>query len=255
MPRGPRKRSNSGIYHIMLRGTNKQKIFQDEKDYQTFLEGLRKYHKLCDFQLFAYCLMSNHLHLLLCESAQGDPVDKIMRRLGTWYVYRYNRRYERSGTLFEGRYKSAVIENDNSFLAALRYIHRIPVKAGIITSPAHYHYSSYASYLADETDELVDTQVLRALIPKDEVAAWHQHDDKADCLDVTEQARRMSISDEKAVQVMKKACNTVYPEVFLQLPDIHRVSAIQQMRKAGASLNQIVRLTGTSMAMVRKAIG
>lgn len=72
---------------------------------------------------------------------------------------------------------------------------------------------------------------------------------------MTEQAGRMNISDEKAVQVMKPACGTVYPEAFLRLPDIHRVSAIQQMRKSGASINLIVCLTGTGMAMERKAIG
>ena len=103
MPRGPRKRSNSGIYHIMLRGTNKQRIFHDDRDYQTFLEGLRKYQSLSNFVLFAYCLMPNHLHLLLRADAHSEPIGKIMRRLGTWYVYRYNRRYERSGPLFEGR--------------------------------------------------------------------------------------------------------------------------------------------------------
>ena len=65
MPRGPRKRSHSGIYHIMLRGTNKQRIFHDEEDYATFLEGLSKYRELCRFELYAYCLMPNHLHLLL----------------------------------------------------------------------------------------------------------------------------------------------------------------------------------------------
>jgi REP element-mobilizing transposase RayT len=255
MPRGPRRRSSSGIYHILLRGTNKQQIFHDERDYQTFLEGLRKYHKLCNFELFAYCLMSNHLHLLLRENAQGEPVDKIMRRLGTWYVYRYNRRYERSGALFEGRYKSEAVENDNELITVLRCIHRNPVKAGILASPALYPYSSYASYLPEKPDELVDTQVLLALVPKEEIAAWHEYDDKAECLDVAERAKRLSISDEKAMQVMKWACGTANPEVFLHLSDLRRASVIQRMRKAGASLNQIVRLTGTSMALVRKAIG
>ena len=87
MPRGPRKRSASGIYHVIARGTNKQRIFHDEKDCQTLLEGLRKYKDLCGFQLFAYCLMPNHLHLLR-EGKESEPIDKIMRRLGTWYVFR-----------------------------------------------------------------------------------------------------------------------------------------------------------------------
>ena len=131
MPRGPRKRSNSGIYHIMLRGTNKQRIFHDDMDYQAFLEGLGKYNALSGFQLYAWWLMPNDLHLLLREGKESEPIEKIMRRLGTWYVYRYNRRYERSGPLFEGRYKSEAVEDDSCFLTVLRYIHRNPVKAGI----------------------------------------------------------------------------------------------------------------------------
>ena len=131
MPRGPRKRSNSGIYHIMLRGTNKQRIFHDDMDYQTFLEGLGKYKALSGFQLYVWCLMPNHLHLLLRESKESEPIEKIMRRLGTWYVYHCNRRYERSSPLFEGRYKSEAVEDDSCFMTVLRYIHRNPVKAGI----------------------------------------------------------------------------------------------------------------------------
>ena len=254
MPRGPRKRSDSGIYHVMLRGTNKQRIFHDDNDYMTFLEGLRKYKDLCGFQLFAYCLMPNHLHLLLREGKESEPIDKIMRRLGTWYVYRYNRRYERSGPLFEGRYKSEAVADDSYFLAVLRYIHRNPVKAAIAPSPAQYLFSSYASYMGEEADSLTDTQALLALVPKGEIEAWHEQDDKADCLEMAQHSGRLSISDEKALHVMKKASGASNLETFLFLPDKRRVSTLQRMRKAGASLNQIVRLTGTSMATVRKAV-
>ena len=83
MPRRPRKRSDSGIYHVMLRGTNKQQICHDDKDDQTFLVGLHKYKDLCGFQLFAWCLMPNHLHLQLRESKESEPIDKIMRRLSS----------------------------------------------------------------------------------------------------------------------------------------------------------------------------
>ena len=255
MPRGPRKRSASGIYHVMLRGINKQRIFHDGQDHQTFLEGMQKYKNLSHFELFAWCLMPNHLHLLLRESAEGEPIDKIMRRLGTWYVYRYNRRYERSGPLFEGRYKSEAVEDDNYFLTVLRYIHRNPINAGIVASPALYPYSSYSAYLADGTGGLADTQTLLALISRDEFAAWHEQEDKVACLDLDAHPRQKSIPDEKALEVMRKASNASSLETFRDLPDMLRERTLQRMRKAGASLNQIVRLTGTSMAAVRKAVG
>ena len=90
----------------MMRGTNRQRIFHDDADYITFLDCLRKVREVSGFALYAHCLMSNHLHLLLRVHEDGEPLDKIMRRLGARYVYRYNRRYERSGALFDGRFKS-----------------------------------------------------------------------------------------------------------------------------------------------------
>jgi putative transposase len=254
MPRGPRKRSNTGIYHIILRGTNKQRIFHDEADYQTFLEGLRKYNSMGCYRLYAWCLMPNHLHLLLQETVESEPIDKIMRRLDTWYVFRYNRRYERSGALFDGRYKSETVENDGYFLTVLRYIHRNPVKAGIAVSPALYPHSSYLSYISETPDNLIDTSALLALIPKGEIAAWHEQDDKTECLDMSERAGRKCISDEKAVQVMQRASGAANLEEFLRLPDNRKAGTLKRMRKAGASLSQIVRLTGTSMSIVRKTI-
>ena len=146
------------------------------------------------------------------------------------------------------------MENDSYFLTVLRYIHRNPVKAGIAPSPAQYPFSSYASYLRDETDGLTDTGALLALVPKGEFAAWQEQDDKADCLDAAWRTGRISISDEKALRVMRKASGSENLETFLHLPDKRRVGTIQRMRRAGASLNQIVRLTGTSMATVRKAV-
>lgn len=254
MPRGPRKLSNSGVYHIMLRGTNKQRIFHDDRDYQTFLEGLRKYRNQSNFALMAYCFMPNHLHLLLRADAGSEPIGKIMRRLGTWYVYRYNRRYERSGPLFEGRYKSEAVEDDAYFLTALRYIHRNPVKAGMVSSPVLYPYSSCAFYLSAQADDLVDTSRLLSLMRKEELADWHEQDESAGCLDLDERPGQKRIADDKALQVMQKASGAGNLEEFGHLGAERRAAAVRRMRKAGASLPQIVRITGISMALVRKVL-
>ena len=238
----------------MLRDTNKQRIFHDDMDDRTFLEGLGKYKALSGFQVYAWCLMPNHLHLLLRESKESEPIEKIMRRLGTWYVYHCNRRYERSSPLLEGRYKSEAVEDDSCFMTVLRYIHRNPVKAGMVSSPELYPSSSYASYFMEGTDGLADKQALFALVPKEDLAAWHQRDDRAGCLDVADRAVRRGISDEKAVQLMRRVSGADNLEAFARMPDKHREITLQRMRKAGASLNQIVRLTGNSMAIVRKAV-
>ncbi len=254
MPRRARKRSESGLYHVMLRGGNRQRIFHDETDYRIFLEGLRKYRDLCGFTLHAYCLLPNHVHLLIRENPSGETVSQVMKRLGVWYVARYNRRYERSGGLFEDRFRSEAVDSDAYFTTVIRYIHRNPVKAGIVDEPGRYPYSSYLEYVAPRPDALTDTSLLLAFIPRDEIPAWHAQDDGVSILDVPERARPSLLSDEKALQVMRKASGAANAEAFSRLDERAMVRALKRMREAGATLRQMVRLSGVSLAMVRKYV-
>ena len=95
MPRISREKSRSGIYHIMLRGINRQTIFEDAKDNGRFLDTLKEYRDVSGYKLYAYCLMGNHAHLLLKE--EQEDLSTIMRRIGASYVYWYNMKYERCG--------------------------------------------------------------------------------------------------------------------------------------------------------------
>lgn len=124
MPRQARKRSNTQIYHVMLRGINQQQIFEDNEDYAKFIQVIRDCKSLSGFQLFAYCLMGNHIHLLLKET--NEPIEQIFRRIGSRYVYWYNVKYRRVGHLFQDRFKSEPIETNEYFLTVLRYIHQNP---------------------------------------------------------------------------------------------------------------------------------
>ncbi len=254
MPRRSRKRSSSGLYHVMLRGINKQRLFHDDADYQTYLAGLLKYHAISGFTLYAYCLMPNHVHLLLRENPDAEPIGKIMRRLGTWYVFRYNQRYERTGPLFEGRYRSETVENDSAFLAVLRYIHRNPVKAGITQQAVQYPHSSCPVYFGLAEDSLIDTAPLFTLVPQSAVAAWHEQEDETQCLDVHEKPVATRLTDERAIKVMNKAAGARNLEEFACLDEKIRRTAIRKMHDAGSSLRQITRLTGESQGIVRKWI-
>ena len=129
MPRQARKKSNSGVYHIMLRGINRQLIFEDDEDMQRFIETLKRYKDECGYSLYAFCLMGNHIHLLLKEGE--EPISTILKRIAGSYVYWYNWKYGRSGHLFQDRFKSEPVEDDAYFLTVLRYIHQNPVKARI----------------------------------------------------------------------------------------------------------------------------
>jgi len=125
MPRQARQKSESGIYHIMLRGINQQIIFEDEEDSEKFIETLKTYKAISGYKIFAYCLMGNHCHLLL--KVEKEDLVLIFKRIAGSYVYWYNWKYYRRGHLFQDRFKSEPVEDDVYFLTVLRYIHQNPV--------------------------------------------------------------------------------------------------------------------------------
>src|SRR5690554_1287672 len=129
MPRRARQKSSTGVYHVMLRGINKQIIFHDQEDYKKYIQTIRDYKQLCEYEIYAYCLMNNHIHLLIKEGKEDLGI--IFRRIGSKYVYWYNLKYKRCGHLFQDRYRSEVVETEHYLLTVLRYIHQNLVKAGI----------------------------------------------------------------------------------------------------------------------------
>ena len=132
------------MYHIMLRGINRQRIFEDEEDHRRFLETLVRYRDACGCSLLAYCLMPNHVHIVLREGEQ--PLENVMRRIGASYVYWYNAKYGRTGHLFQDRFRSEAVESDAYFFTVLRYIMQNPVKAGLVNHPGAWRWSSFLAY-------------------------------------------------------------------------------------------------------------
>ena len=145
MPRQARIHSDTGTYHIMMRGNEKRKIFLDDEDRRRFI--LTVFEKASEEKadIYAYCLMDNHVHLLLHE--EGTDIAKLMKRINVSYVYYFNKKYKRVGHLFQDRFKSEIVDNEDYLLAAVRYIHNNPVKAGIVNSPEKYWWSSYYDYI------------------------------------------------------------------------------------------------------------
>ncbi|MDD2491542.1 MAG: transposase [Lutispora sp.] len=145
MPRRPRILSSTGIYHVMMRGINKGDLFADDRDREKFLEIIEVTSSLGEYDIYAYCLMTNHIHLLIKET--GDPIDRTMKRIGVSYSQHFNKRYERVGHVFQDRFRSETVENERYLLGCIRYIHNNPVKAGIIKQPEYYGWSSYSDYI------------------------------------------------------------------------------------------------------------
>lgn len=142
-------------YHLMERGVRRQEIFQDDFDKMIFMEILRDELNKNRCKLHAYCLMSNHFHLLL---ETGDiQIGKFMKALACKYAMQYNHRHLYKGHVFEDRYKSCLVETDTYFLQTSRYIHLNPVKAKMVAHPEDYRWSSYCTMIGLSDDRLTET--------------------------------------------------------------------------------------------------
>src|SRR3989337_1685227 len=158
MPRQARLDVPGALHHIMVRGINKSAIFNDDQDRQKFLERLRENVITAGAVVYAWVLMTNHVHILFKSGKQGISV--VMRKQLTWYAQYYNRRHRRTGHLFENRYKSILCDEDNYLLALIRYIHLNPVRAGIVATMSEldkYHWSGHSAVMNKQECPWMDT--------------------------------------------------------------------------------------------------
>lgn len=151
----------------MHRGVRRSAIFEDEIDYQVMMQVLKGCLGKYQCILHAYCLMTNHIHLLLETGNTG--IDKFMKHLSERYAVYFNHKYSYRGHVFEGRYKSCLVKEDAYFLQTSRYIHLNPVKAGIVIHPEEYFASSYCTILGMKDDGITDRGKTLAYFPKNEV--------------------------------------------------------------------------------------
>ena len=246
MPRTARRKSESNIYHVILRSVNKQQLFEDDEDCQKLLSVLYDCKELSGFKLYAYCLMSNHVHFLL--KTEKEDLETIFRRVGARFVYWYNTKYGRVGHLFQDRYKSEAVENDVYFLTVLRYIHQNPVKAGVCAFPEEYPHSSYPNYFRNK---LIDCDFVLSLMDKKDFEAFHAASREDRCMEISESEKKR-ITDEQAKKLIVAVSGCQNAAAFQKLPTARRDSAIRVLLESGVSIRQASRLTGISVGMVRK---
>ena len=144
MPRHARNLVNSGFYHIMIRGVNKQIIFNNDEDRMFFLRLMNYYKKKWKCKIHAYCLMDNHVHILFED--KEFLISDFMRDITSHYAIEFNKKYKRVGHLYQERFKSVVVYNEGYLLRLIRYIHRNPEEAGICKTE-DYKWSSYREYI------------------------------------------------------------------------------------------------------------
>jgi REP element-mobilizing transposase RayT len=163
MPRPPRIWFPEALYHLILRGDNREPIFFAGEDYRRYLKLLAEAKRRYGCQLFAYALMTNHIHLMV-QTGEIHPVSKFMQVVNTAYTIYMNKKYHRVGHIFQGRYHSVLVEKDSYALELTRYIHLNPVRAGMARAPEAYRWSSYQAYLGRHENRMVDTELILDMI-------------------------------------------------------------------------------------------
>lgn len=231
----------------MLRGINQQQIFENSEDYDKFLDILKDCKAICEFKLFAYCLMGNHVHLLIKEGTES--LEQVFKRICGRFVYWYNIKYRRVGHLFQDRFKSEPVDSELYFYTVLRYIHQNPTKAGICKRIEDYAYSSYLEYTGK--NDLVDTDYVLGMSTIEEFIGLNHEIVVMRCMDISDKVV-MRVTDEQARALIKKITKCDNASEFQELDIVVRDKCLKKLREKGVSIRQLSRLTGTSYSVVRK---
>jgi putative transposase len=155
MPRIARGLGEGIVYHVLNRGNAGQEIFHKEQDYRAFIDLMREAKGKFAIKLFAYCLMPTHFHMIVKQSVR-EALSKFMQWLMTSHVRRYHRHYGSSGHVWQGRFKSFLIEEDNHLITVLRYVEGNPVRAGLVQSAREWPWSSHRETIGEQSRCLVD---------------------------------------------------------------------------------------------------
>ena len=252
MPRKARKLSSCGVYHIMIRGINRMTIFNDDADNLNFLHIL----DFCadeNFIIMAYCLMGNHLHLLAKDC--NDSLQHMMKAIGVRYVAYYNRRYQRTGPLFQGRYKSQPVTTKGYFLRVLRYIHRNPVAAGMVQDMQDYPWSSYIDYFASRKKPLchVDTSYALALHDLDWLRHYHQQPE-LNARGILEDSPLPAFTDAELCDFVRATAGMECHEIQLY-PESTATPLLRRLvTQEGVSITKLSRLTGMARGDIRRRL-
>ena len=246
MPRASRRKSETNVYHVILRGNNKQEIFLDEKDYKKFLKEIKNTKEKYGYELYAYCLMTNHVHLVIYDKEEN--LSKIMQSLEVTYSAYFSKKYEKVGHLFQNRFLSKPVETSEYLMQVCRYVHQNPVKAGI-SRVDNYKWSSYKEYINDE-EEMVSKKMLLSLFANSEKEAVENfkgfHNDNKE-----------NINDEYEYEIITKFTDE---EAKIKIMEVLKLENLEEINNFSVKLrNEKIRkledIKGISKAQVARVLG
>lgn len=260
MPRVARNYSELKVYHITIRGIDKQNIFFDDDDRNKFIDIVKEKKEKFNFDIYSYCLMDNHVHSIIYDKEK--MISKIMQGIEVSYSFYFNKKYERVGHLFQNRFFSKEIENREYLKMVCRYIHQNPLKAGI-SKTEEYKWSSYQAYI--KANKLVDTKLLLSVfsdnleIAKQEFIKFHNID--------SDSSKEEKIKNIFEYELCEKMTDEEIEKHICELLEIQKISDILQynidirnkklsklkcLKKI--SISQLSRVIGINRKMIERAI-
>ena len=250
MPRRARKSGVTGVYHVMLRGINRNVIFHDEQDFRKFIKVLQMHAHPVDNDgiekepscyIYAYCLMSNHVHLLVQE--HDKTLSELMKSIGISFVSYVNKRYDRCGPLFQDRFLSEPVDDVGYFIKLLRYIHQNPLKAGMVNGLDEYPWSSWQEYKYDKPGLCVHALPFSGI-------TWDEIREMVSKINETDDERNMGIdysmkmSDDQARACIARICEEEGLNHNLkELPKENRNYILMKALESGVGVRQLSRIT------------
>ena len=265
MPRHAREQSGTGIYHVMLRGVNRQSIFEDDEDNIRFISLLRDLVERFDDSgqplpalctVYAYCLMDNHVHLLLKE--QTERISSIIKRVGVAYAYYFNRKYGHNGHLFQDRFRSEPVNDIAYFMTLMRYIHQNPIKAGLVDDLQDYRWSSWHEYASTSLYPVTSVCAVSSILKRttrqeliDLISTpMELFDDPLDREEKIIEPR--CVSDCEARELIRHLCCHSNICEIQTLQRKERNEILESIIRCGVGVRQLARLTGVSYGIIQR---
>jgi len=253
MPRSARQESSTGLYHIVMRGNNRDWIFKNPKDKRALLDMLFKQEKEMRLQLLAWCIMDNHVHIVL--KAELEDLMIAMKKINVSYAMRYNLKNNRVGHVFQDRFKSQPIENDEYLLQVIRYVHQNPVKANMVLEIKDYEWSSYRTYLIIEAfEEHIEMKFIMDYFENEEskYILFHEENDFNVYLDIKEDLEFHQ--NEKVNYIINNICtkhNITSGFEILRDKKIKEELIEEMIKNSGLSLRKIASVIEVSYGTIQ----
>lgn len=251
VPRYARKKSLTNVYHIILRGINQQDIFLESQDYNKFLKDLKETKEKYGYQIYAYVLMTNHIHLIIYD--KNDIFSKAIQSLAIRYSYYFNKKYLRNGHLFQNRFLSKEIDTESYLLNLQRYIHQNPFKEGL-SKIEDYKWSSYQEYM--QKAQIVDTELILSLFSNDRNRAIELFSNFNHFMmesNSLEYELKNFYTDEEAIKIIKQILRE---ENLMMIQKYNRKIQKEKIEKIlevnGITATQIARILGLNKRTVQR---